>query len=504
MSLKKNIFANYVAQIYVTIVGIVMFPLYVKYMGAEAYGLVGFFAMLQVWFQLLDMGLTPTMSRETARFNGGACTALELRHLLRALERFFLGVAVLGAAAMWAGASTIALRWLKVQTLPLVEVEHALQLMAIIIALRWVSGLYRGAISGFEKQVWLSSFNSVVATCRFVLVMPLFLWAGSSLGIFFGYQLVIAILELAVLVRKTYAMLPSVQSGKSTPSDWRPVRRVLKFSLTIAFTSTVWVLITQTDKLILSKLLPLADYAYFTLAVLVASGVLTISSPISAALLPRLVKLNSAHDETGLIRLYRNATQLVGVIALPVCVVLALFSEKVLWAWTGDVALASKAAPVLTLYVIGNGVLIFAAFPYYLQFAKGDLKLHLIGNGIFVLLLIPSLIWASLRYGATGAGWAWLGSNVIAFALWLPKVHARFFKGLHTQWLLYDILPIALSSVVVGVASQWFFVWSIHRGQVVFQIVAFGFLALLASCLCAPFVRKKLLSQYRSHRAAQR
>ena len=31
-------------------------PLYIKYMGAEAYGLVGFFTMLQAWFGLLDMG----------------------------------------------------------------------------------------------------------------------------------------------------------------------------------------------------------------------------------------------------------------------------------------------------------------------------------------------------------------------------------------------------------------------------------------------------------------
>ncbi|MGH9879537.1 MAG: oligosaccharide flippase family protein, partial [Nitrososphaerales archaeon] len=68
MSLKRNIIANYASQIYVTLIGIVMVPLYVRYMGAEAYGLVGFFAMLQAWFQLLDMGLTPTMARETARF----------------------------------------------------------------------------------------------------------------------------------------------------------------------------------------------------------------------------------------------------------------------------------------------------------------------------------------------------------------------------------------------------------------------------------------------------
>jgi O-antigen/teichoic acid export membrane protein len=96
MSLQKNILANYASQSYVTVIGIVILPLYIKYMGAEAYGLVGFFAMLQMWFNLLDMGLTPTIARETARFRGGAMDILSYRHLVRALEGVFLTVALLG------------------------------------------------------------------------------------------------------------------------------------------------------------------------------------------------------------------------------------------------------------------------------------------------------------------------------------------------------------------------------------------------------------------------
>ena len=76
VNLKRNIFANYLSMFYVTLVGVAIVPLYIKYMGAEAYGLVGFYAMLQVWFNLLDMGLTPTIARETARFHRGAVDAL--------------------------------------------------------------------------------------------------------------------------------------------------------------------------------------------------------------------------------------------------------------------------------------------------------------------------------------------------------------------------------------------------------------------------------------------
>src|SRR5258705_6676218 len=110
MSLKRNILSSYASQFYVTVIGIIMVPTYVKYMGAEAYGLVGFFAMLQAWFQLLDVGLTPTMSRETSRYRGGATDALSLRRLLRALEGLFIAVALLGAAPLISVAASIASR----------------------------------------------------------------------------------------------------------------------------------------------------------------------------------------------------------------------------------------------------------------------------------------------------------------------------------------------------------------------------------------------------------
>jgi O-antigen/teichoic acid export membrane protein len=454
ISLKKNIFANYASQFYVTLLGIVMVPLYMKYMGAEAYGLVGFFTMLQAWFNLLDMGLTPTVARETARFKGGATNALSYRRLLRALQLIFFTFALLGGSVMFLLSGHIAEGWLKVQALPMAQVKLALQLMAVGVALRWMSGLYRGCISGSERLVWLGGFNAFVATLRFVGVLPVLVGVGHSPAVFFTYQVLVAVIELAGLAAKAFGLFPAIQPkqklGWSPATLFTPIKPILKFSLSIAFASSVWVLTTQTDKLVLSKLLPLADYGYFTLAVLVASGVMMISGPISGALLPRMVRLHAEGDEAGLIGLYRTATQMVAVISLPACLMLAFFAEQVLWVWTGDALAAAQAAPVLRLYAVGNGFLAMAAFPYYLQFAKGDLKLHLIGNAILLLLLIPSLFWGTWKYGVSGAGYAWLGSNAVFFLVWVPLVHRRLAAGLHRNWLLMDISPVLLPGLFIS------------------------------------------------------
>ena len=106
-----------------------MVPFYIRYMGIEAYGLVGFYAMLHVWFQLLDMGLTPTIARETARFHAGAMDPLRYRRLVRALEGVFLALALSGAGAMFASAGYIAGGWLKTTKIPISEVETAVELL---------------------------------------------------------------------------------------------------------------------------------------------------------------------------------------------------------------------------------------------------------------------------------------------------------------------------------------------------------------------------------------
>lgn len=478
MSLRKNILANYASQLYVTAAGILMVPVYIRYMGAEAYGLVGFFAMLQAWFNLLDMGLTPTMARESARYHGGASTAMEYRRLARALEGVFAVVAVLGGGALFALSGAVAARWLNASQLPVDEVTSSLQLMALVVALRWMCGLYRGVITGAEKLVMLSGLNSLVATLRFVAVVPVLIFVSASPRAFFSFQLAVALFELLALAWFAYRLLPAIPQAQRIQWEWAPLKPVLKFSLSIAFTSSVWVLVTQTDKLVLSKILPLADYGYFTVAVLVASGIMVVSGPISSAVMPRMTRLQAEGRRDELISIYRQATRLVVVMAVPTALVLAFFAPQVLWAWTGDAALVQRAAPALRLYACGYGFLALGAFPYYLQYAKGNLQLHLIGNALFVLLLIPMVIWAATYHGITGAGWAWLVANGLYFFCWIPLVHRKFASGLHGGWLLNDIARPVLCGLIIAALISYCVPLSSARWLLVTELALIGLLLL--------------------------
>ncbi|MCO4095143.1 MAG: oligosaccharide flippase family protein [Acidovorax sp.] len=454
MSLKRNIAANYASQLYTTLIGIVLVPVYLDTMGSEAYGLVGFFAMLQAWFNLLDLGLTPTIARESARFRGGAISALDYRRAYRSLSLIFISIALLGGSVLFGLAGTVADHWLKLGHLPTSEVIIALQIMAASVALRWMGGLYRGVVSGSERLVWLSGFNAVIATLRFVAVMgSMWIW-GFTLKVFFWHQLAVAGLEVLVLLWMCHALLPGRREiPQAVGWSLKPIKGMLRFSLSIALTSSVWVLVTQSDKLLLSGILSLSEFGYFSSAVLVAGGITLLTSPISGSIMPRMVKLYAEQRNAEVQRIYCSATQLVAITAGSAASTMAWCAQPLMFAWTGNAEVADRTAVILSLYATGNGLLAISAFPFYLQYSRGRLRHHLIGNCAMGLLLVPTVLLAASHYGAVGAGSVWVAINALYLVTWVAYTHSQLQPGLHVKWLRDNVLVVVLPAQVLGLLS---------------------------------------------------
>lgn len=492
MGLKRNIVANYVSQAYAAAAGILTVPVYAAYMGTEAYGLVGFYAMLQAWFQLLDIGLSSTLARECARFNAGQVSPALVRQLRMLLEAVFLAIAVLALVVFQLAADAVATRWLNTQHLAPETVTTCIAVMGWVVALRWCSCLYRGMITGFEDQAWLGGFNIVVTTLRFVLCIPVMALYDASPLTFFVYQVGVSAVEAAGLRWRSQRLLPRAAPGTVSAWDWPLLLPMLGFAGSAGFTSIVWVLVTQVDRLVLSRLLPLGDFGAFTMAALLASGISLLSGPISAALLPRLTRDAAAGQDQEVRALYRRFTRITGVVTVPVAVTLACFAGEVLYAWTGNAEVAVSMAPTLALYALGNALLAYTAFAYYIQYARGDLRLHLIGNAVFVMAYLPGVVAGARWAGATGAGAAWLLMNLLYLLAWVPGVHRRLLPGLHGTWLRQDIGRVLLA-VLVPVAlllamdrPQW------NRVEGGLAAVAFGIACLFSCLISVPETRQML------------
>lgn len=446
--------------------------------------------MLQSLLQLLDMGLSSTLSREVTCFRAGVLSEHQMNSLVQTLAAVFISSAVLTASAIYLFSGWIASSWLHSNTVAPVVLSQCIFLMGIAASLRWVSGLYRSILTGSEELIWLSRYNVAIATVRYIGVLAVFAWISVEPVTFFLYQLLVSLLELSLLWYKAGKILPAAWTRPAI--NLAPLKNMWRFSGALAVCTILWVFVTQTDKLILSKTLALADYGYYTVAIMVANGVVMVSTPISAVLLPRLTYLFSQSDIVGFQLLYRKTTQLISVVVWPIAGAAAFFAEPLLLAWTKNTTVAHQAAPVLFWYALGNALIGIGAFQFYMQYAYGQLRLHIIGTVVFILILMPSVIWASLKFGAVGAARVWFVVNLLSLFIWSWIVHVRFAPGLHWRWLGRDVLPIAFSTLAVIWISSQVVAWSNSQAVLVGQLLSLGILALTAAALSSTVVLSRL------------
>ncbi|EPN13796.1 polysaccharide biosynthesis protein, partial [Pseudomonas syringae pv. actinidiae ICMP 19070] len=166
-SVIRNTVLNYSGQAYVLLVGILIMPFYLRHLGAEAYGLIGFFTLLQAWLQLLDAGLSPSLVRAVAQQQSLPAGEQSLGRLLRSFELIFLPLAAFSGLFIVAASAWIATHWLNANTLQPETLTHCIALMGVIIALRLYSTLYKSGIQGLEQHAWLNAANVSIATLRY-------------------------------------------------------------------------------------------------------------------------------------------------------------------------------------------------------------------------------------------------------------------------------------------------------------------------------------------------
>jgi O-antigen/teichoic acid export membrane protein len=497
VSVQKNIVANFVGSAWSAIMGLVFIPLYIRYLGMEAYGLIGVFALLQAWLVLLDAGLTPTLNREMARFEAGMHTPQSIRDLVRSVEMVYALIAAFIVIGVALAAPWMATGWLKVETLPTVTVVEVLSVTGLVVALRWLGGLYRGAINGLQRQVWLNGCTAVFSTLRGLGVVGILAWVSSTILAFFIYQGALAALETLVLAVQMRRLLPV--PSEAARFRWSSLRKVWRFAAGMSVITVLAILLTQMDKLLLSKLLRLTEFGYYTLASTVAGALYLLISPISNATYPRLTELVARGETSALAESYHKFSQLITLMIVPAALVLSLFAGHVLMLWTRDVTTTASVAPLVSLLVIGtmfNGLMYT---PYTLQLANGWTRLTVTANAVSVLLLAPAIYIGVSAYGATAAAVIWIILNMGYVAVALPVMHRRLLRAEMWRWYGQDVFVPGLAAfAAAGFVRLLAPVPALERPFESIAVLAAAAVAALGAAIVAtPLGRSQVYSYFR-------
>ncbi len=452
--LRRNLIANFVGQGWAAVMGLAFVPLYIKYIGIESYGLIGVFAIIQAWLALLDMGLVPALSREMSRFTGGGHSVDSIWTLLRSVETLLLGVAVVFVLMVYAFSGWVSSGWLNAEKLSPDIVRNAVLIMGVVAALRLLENIYKSSLIGLQHQLIFNVVNSSLATLRGAGAVAVLAWYSPTVLAFFAWQAIVSVVSVIVMVLIVYRYMPV--SNRPSRFSMASLKDIGGFAGGVAGVTFLALLLTQVDKVLLSKLLPLSEFGYYSLAALLANGLFLVVGPINQAFFPRFSELYSRKLQVELADAFHLGAQLVTVIFGTGAVLLICFSEFVLSIWTHDAELARNVAPLVSILSLGsllNGLL---WIPYQMQLAHGWTGLAVRVNLIAVVLIVPAIIWVTPRYGSVGVAWVWVLLNT---GYLLAGMHFMFRKIMCEEkwrWYIDDIFfPVFLGGMAAYVLKYF-------------------------------------------------
>lgn len=451
MSLKRNFSIGLLSSVWSAFLSLAVVPLYLKYLGIEAYGLIGFFATTQAVLTLLDMGMAPTINREVARYSASG-EIREAGKLLHTLAIVYWGMAVMIAILILALAPWISEYWLQSRKLPPQTISHAVMLMGLVVACRWPIGLYQGAIIGAQRLTVSSSISIVMATISNLGAIIVLAFISPSIEAFFTWQACIGLIYASIM---RWGAWQVIGRTKGTRFDVDRLKSIWRFSAGMSGIAVSATIFSQLDKLILSKTLGLEEFGYYMLATVVAGSLYLVIMPMFNAIYPRLSVLVTTGETEKLTNIYRWGTCLLATMIFPITMVLAVFSEDLLYIWTGNLDLAQRVAPVVSILAIGSALHGVMFFPYALQLAYGVTRLPLTINTILMVILVPLTIFLSIKYGALGGAIAWLVLHVLYIFLGTWLTHRRLLNGVGVKWFLQDVLMPFGISIIVGIIGSY-------------------------------------------------
>lgn len=427
-------------------------PVYIKFLGIESYGLIGFFASFQSLLALLDLGLGAAISRELARLSVDVANAAQMRQLLRTLELIYWGVGLLLAGIIVLIAPLLATHWLQPESISSSNILHAIILMGAGFAARWPFGLYSGVLQGLQRQVLFNGVKIFVETARNGGA-ALVLWLVSpSLTAFLWWQFAISLIASMFTAAAAWHAMPASMQRSQFSID--AMRGIWKFAAGLSGIALTVVVLTQIDKVILSKMLSLKAFGFYALAWTLASGLGLLISPVFAAYYPRLVQAVMQTGKDDLKHIYHQGCQLVSIIVLPAGAVIAGFSHEILLLWTQNAEVAQSAHLVLRIVIIGSMLNGLMNIPYALQLAHGWTSLAFKANIVAICFLAPLVIFAAYRYGVEGAAsiWVLLNTGYILFSIHWQ--HKCLLPAEKRSWYWNDVIPPLFASALAVIVMR--------------------------------------------------
>ncbi len=443
--IARDIAFNIAGRVIPAIITFASVPIYLSYVGEKQYAFIGLLVTIQSIFLLLDGGFSSGYLRRVAEFSVSKKNSNRLSDLTVSVELIFLLISSMIFLLIYFSSNWLAINWLKSNKDELIVVAEALGIMAAVVAVRFLILPYYACLKGFSKFDWINILNvgsALAKTCLAILALEFY--SSSVVYILIAF-LIVYIFELLVIRCLVFFLVP--YKHISIKSGFNEVFKIKKFIGGMALISLFSALLSQLDKVVVSSLLPLEVFSYYSMAALLATIPLIISTPIAGAVYPKLVQsVSKKSKEVELQYLY--AAKYIAVLVFPICTTILLNSEFILYLWTQNESVMLQGSGPLSVLIVANTILSIMSMPYFISLSYGDTAIPIKTNLVAIIVSMPAFYYLGSNYGAIGISFGWLIINLIFILIYTVMIRSNNYlsKACIWEW----VVNVNLKSLVVS------------------------------------------------------
>lgn len=405
----SNLISNYGTKLWSLVSVFIFIPVYIHYLGIEAYAVVGFYALLLGIISFADAGMSSAVIRE---FASDAEPAYKYSVLIL-IERIYVFICASIATIVFFFAETIGRIWLTSEKIPLSDLTFYIQLIGIGTSLQLLSSLYFGALFGLNNQIGANTIQIIWNIFKSGFVIALLIIFTPDLKTFFFWQILCNLVYILVLRYNTILHLKKTGAQLSLLLKKVPVS-ILKYICGMTLIAIISAINTQADKIITSSFFTLKIFGYYNIASTVSQIPMMVALPLSMSVFPLFSRFSSASDQLSTNTVFQKAAFLLHILVFPVFVTIFLYSSEIIYFWTGTTIEPywfDKILTVIKLLTLGSTFLALQVLPYYLLLSKGKTKYTIYQGLIQILIGIPLLYFSVRKLGILGAGIPWVIIN---------------------------------------------------------------------------------------------
>ncbi|EPW6861947.1 hypothetical protein ACWOVX_003349 [Vibrio vulnificus] len=418
-------------------------PIYLSYIGETQYAFVGVLVTMQSMFILLDGGFSAGYLRRVAEFTIKKNSKKRLSNLTLSVEILFILISAIIYILMYNSLGWMVESWLKTD---FVFSFDALKLIFAIVSIRFLILPYYACLKGFSKFDWVNTINITSSVAKFILALVLLeTYTSDVISILIAF-LVISFSETFIIRLMVFKLVPykdlSIQQG------FVEILKIKRFIGGMALVSFLSALLSQLDKVVVSNILSLDSFSYYSIAALLATIPLIISTPIAGAIYPKLVQSVSIRTNE-LEYQYLFASKYISVLVFPICCMVLFNSDFILYFWTNSESVMSEGSGPLSILIVANTILAIMSMPYFISLAYGDTSIPIRTNLIALILSLPAFYILGGKYNTIGVSIVWLSINFIFLFVYLYMIKLN--QYLSYECLLNWIFNINLKSLLISV-----------------------------------------------------